>query len=136
MYLCMKSGCRMSGEDFARSKNPVEARAFIVNEQGKDAFLRQATARAREQKMDMTIQENWALSMARIEEYLQSLEQARRLSATHYEVGGCELLLQPLGESNVGRYAFPRTLVTFSGEEREVSSFHRQFMLRFLTLGG
>ena len=84
----------------------------------------------------MTIQENWALSMARIEEYLQGLEDARQISEAHYEVGGCALSLQPVGESKVGSYAFPRTLVTFSGEECEVERFHRQFMLRFLTLGG
>ena len=39
-------------------------------------------------------------------------------------------------ESKVGSYAFPRTLVTFSGEEDAVTRFHRQFMIRFLTLGG
>ena len=84
----------------------------------------------------MTIQENWALSMARIEEYLQSLEEARQISASQYQIGGCELSLQELVESRVGSYAFPRTLVTFSGEEEAVTRFHRQFMIRFLTLGG
>ena len=84
----------------------------------------------------MTIQENWALPAARIEAYLQGLENARRISAMRYEIGGCEISLQPLEESKVGRYAFPRTLVTFSGEEEGVTRFRRQFMLRFLTLGG
>ena len=84
----------------------------------------------------MTIQENWALSMARIEEYLQSLEEAWQISASQYQIGGCELSLQELVESRVGSYAFPRTLVTFSGEEEAVTRFHRQFMVRFLTLGG
>ena len=84
----------------------------------------------------MTIQENWALSMARIEAYLQGLDKARRISQTRYQVGGCEISLQPLAESRVGSYAFPRTLVTFSGEEEAVTRFRRQFMIRFLTLGG
>ena len=84
----------------------------------------------------MTIQENWALSVARIEEYLLGLAQARRISALKYEIDGCELCLQPLEESKVGRYSFPRTLVTFTGEEGAVARFHRQFMVRFLTLGG
>ena len=84
----------------------------------------------------MTIQENWALPTARIEEHLQSLESVRRIAEGHYEVGGCALCLQPLEASKVGSYSFPRTLVTFSGEEQEVERFHRQFMIRFLTLGG
>lgn len=82
------------------------------------------------------IQENWALSMARIEEYLQGLNEARQISASRYQIGGCELSFQELPESRVGSYAFPRTLVTFSGEEEAVARFHRQFMIRFLTLGG
>ena len=84
----------------------------------------------------MTIQENWALPMARIEAYLQGLDKARQISTARYRIGGCELSLLPLTESKVGRYAFPRTLVTFSGEEDAVTRFHRQFMIRFLTLGG
>ena len=84
----------------------------------------------------MTIQENWALSMARIEAYLQDLDEARRISQTRYQVGGCEICLRMQAESRVGSYAFPRTLVTFSGEEDAVTRFHRQFMVRFLTLGG
>ena len=84
----------------------------------------------------MTIQENWALPMARIEAYLQGLDKARRISQTRYQVGGCEICLQMQEESRVGSYAFPRTLVTFSGEEEAVTRFHRQFMIRFLTLGG
>lgn len=82
------------------------------------------------------IQENWALSMARIEEYLQGLNEVRQISASRYQIGGCELSLQELPESWIGSYSFPRTLVTFSGEEKDVAHFHRQFMIRFLTLGG
>ena len=82
------------------------------------------------------IQENWALSMARIKEYLQGLAQARELAQARYAIGGCEVCLQPLEESKVGSYSFPRTLVTFSGEEEAVACFRRQFMIRFLTLGG
>lgn len=84
----------------------------------------------------MTVQENWALSTARIKEYLQGFNEARQISASRYQIGGCELSLQELPESRVGSYSFPRTLVTFSGEEKDVARFHRQFMLRFLTLGG
>ena len=84
----------------------------------------------------MTIQENWALPMARIEEYLQSLEPARQIAEARYAVGGCEISLRPLEDSKIGSYSFPRTLVTFSGEEEDVTRFHRQFMIRFLTLGG
>ncbi|MBR3237168.1 MAG: hypothetical protein IKH34_05235 [Oscillospiraceae bacterium] len=84
----------------------------------------------------MTIRENWALPMERIEEYLQGLAQARELAQARYAIGGCEVCLQPLEESKVGSYSFPRTLVTFSGEEEAVARFHRQFMIRFLTLGG
>ena len=84
----------------------------------------------------MTGQENWALSTARIKEYLQGLNEARQISASRYQIGGCEICLQPQEESRVGSYAFPRTLVTFSGEEEAVARFHRQFMIRFLTLGG
>lgn len=84
----------------------------------------------------MTIQENWALSMARIEAYLQSLDEARQISQGRYQIGGCELSLLPLEESKVGSYTFPRTLVTFSGEENAVTRFRRKFMVRFLTLGG
>ena len=84
----------------------------------------------------MTIQESWALSAERIEEYLLGLEQARQLAEARYEIDGCEICLQPLEESKVSGFAFPRTLVTFSGGECEVKRFHRQFVLRFLTLGG
>ena len=62
----------------------------------------------------MTIQENWALPMTRIEAYLRSLDEARQIAED----------------------SFPRTLVTFFGEEEAVTRFHRQFMIRFLTLGG
>lgn len=84
----------------------------------------------------MTIQENWALPMARIEAYLQNLDEARQISQGRYQVVGCEISLQPLAESRFGNYAFPRTLVTFSEAEDAVTRFHRQFMIRFLTLGG
>ena len=59
----------------------------------------------------MTIQENWALPMARIEAYLQGLDGARRISQTRYQGGGCEICLQMQEESKVGRYAVPRKLV-------------------------
>lgn len=84
----------------------------------------------------MTIQENWALSTARIEAYLQSHDEARQISQGRYQIGGCEISLRPLAESRAGSYSFPRALVTFSGEEDAVTRFHRQFMLRFLSLGG
>ena len=84
----------------------------------------------------MTIQENWALPVARIEAYLRSLDQARQIAEARYAIDGCEICLQPQEERNVGSYSFPRTLVTFSGEEEDVTRFHRQFMIRFLTLGG
>ncbi len=29
IYLCMKSGCRVSGEDFAHSKKPVSQMYFV-----------------------------------------------------------------------------------------------------------
>ena len=84
----------------------------------------------------MMIQENWALPMTRIEAYLRSLDEARQIAEARYEIGGCEIALRPLEESRVGSYAFPRTLVTFSGEEEAVARFRRQFMIRFLSLGG
>lgn len=84
----------------------------------------------------MTIQENWALPMARIEAYLRSLDGARQIAEARYAIDGCEICLQPLEESRVGSYTFPRTLVTFSGEEEDVARFRRQFMIRFLSLGG
>ena len=84
----------------------------------------------------MTIQENWALPMTRIEAYLRSLDEARQIAEVRYAVGGCEIFLQMQQESKVGSYAFTRTLVTFSGEEEAVACFRRQFMIRFLTLGG
>ncbi len=84
----------------------------------------------------MTIQENWALPMARIEEYLRSLEQARQIAEARYAIGDCEVSLLRQEESKIGSYSFPRTLVTFSGEEEAVTRFHKKFMVRFLTLGG
>ena len=84
----------------------------------------------------MTIQENWALPMTRIEAYLRSLDDGRQIAEARYAVDGCEICLQPQEERKVGSYSFPRTLVTFSGEEEDVTRFHRQFMIRFLTLGG
>jgi len=84
----------------------------------------------------MTIQENWALPAARIAEYLQGLDEARQSAEARYEIDGCEIGLRPLEESRVGSYAFPRTLVTFSGDEDAVSRLRRQFTLHFLTLGG
>ena len=84
----------------------------------------------------MTIQENWALPMTRIEAYLRSLDEARQIAEARYAVDGCEICLQPQEERKVGSYSFPRTLVTFSGADDAVTRFHRQFMIRFLTLGG
>ena len=84
----------------------------------------------------MTISENWALPMTRIEAYLRSLDEARQIADARYAVDGCEICLQPQEERKVGSYSFPRTLVTFFGEEEAVTRFHRQFMIRFLTLGG
>jgi hypothetical protein len=84
----------------------------------------------------MTIQENWALPMTRIEAYLLSLDEARQIAEARYEIGGCEIALRPLEESKVGSYSFPRTLVIFTGNEDAVSQFRRQFTLHFLTLGG
>ena len=95
-----------------------------------------AAGGAKAKEADMMIQENWALPTPRVEEYLQGLDEALPISKGWYQIGGCELSLLPLAESKVGSYSFPRTLVTFSGEEEAVTRFHRQFMIRFLTLGG
>ena len=40
IYLCMKSGCRVSGEDFARSKITIKALAFIVNPHAEESAPR------------------------------------------------------------------------------------------------
>ena len=82
------------------------------------------------------IRENWALPVEKIEAYLQGLDRARRTGEAGYEIDGCRLSLQPLAESRVGRWSFPRTLVTFSGEEEAVERFRQQFRVQFLTLGG
>ena len=74
--------------------------------------------------------------MTRIEAYLRSLDEARQIAEARYAVDGCEICLQPQEERKVGSYSFPRTPVTFFGEEEAVTRFHRQFMIRFLTLGG
>ena len=84
----------------------------------------------------MTIQEDWALSLDRIDEYLMGLEGAYRIGELCYRIGGCEVRLHVLPEGGISKYRFQRTLVVFSGEEAEVKHFHRQFMLRFLSIGG
>ncbi len=61
------------------------------------------------------------LSVARIEAYLQDLEQARQISQARYQIGGCKRCPRPPEEGKVDSYSFPRTLVTFPGEEEDVA---------------
>ena len=82
----------------------------------------------------MTINENWAVSTARIEAFFN--EQAGIMFCDGvYKFGDCTITLTP-DTGSIGAITVGRTQVCFEGPEEQVRVIYKRFFLRFLSAGG
>lgn len=83
----------------------------------------------------MVIEENWAISLPRIQAFFTRYPQTR-LDGEAFLLDGCRVTLTALPLGSVGPFPVSRTLVRFEGEELQVRALYREFFLEFLSAGG
>ncbi|MBQ9687332.1 MAG: hypothetical protein IJV41_12440 [Oscillospiraceae bacterium] len=86
--------------------------------------------------VEMTVQENWGVSLPRIREFFQSQRDVKKVRDNHFRFGRCEIFLTERSGGAVGPIPVPRTQVEFAGDERDTEEIRRRFHLRFLSAGG
>lgn len=82
----------------------------------------------------MIVNENWAVSTARIQQFLNEQEDIS-LDDGVYRFGDCTITLTPV-TGNIGTIPVLRTQVCFEGPEEHVKVIYKRFFLRFLSAGG
>ena len=83
----------------------------------------------------MVKEENWAIDPARARAFFAKQPDAV-VSEDSIRIGGCRVTLTPVSGVLLGKWAMPRTLIRFEGDEEAVEAIHRRFFLRFLSAGG
>lgn len=83
----------------------------------------------------MVIEENWAISLPRLQAFFAGYPQVRQDGNT-FLLDGCRITLTALPPGSVGPFPVARTLVRFEGEEAQVRTLYREFFLEFLSAGG
>ena len=84
----------------------------------------------------MRICEIWGITPERIREYLLEEEKLYMTGPDRYTNGTVTVSLNALPPRVLGSFAFPQTQLVFEGGDRETESFHRRFVLRFISAGG
>lgn len=84
----------------------------------------------------MRICEIWGITPERIREYLLEEEKLYMTEPGRYTNGSVTVSLNAMLPRVLGSCAFPQTQLVFEGGDRETESFHRRFVLRFISAGG
>ena len=82
----------------------------------------------------MRINENWAVSTARIQQFLNQQDDVI-LNHGVYKFGDCTITLTP-DTGNIGAFTINRTQVCMEGPKEQVEVIYNRFFLRFLSAGG
>ena len=82
----------------------------------------------------MRINENWAVSTARIEAFFNEQPDVSCCDGV-YKFGDCTITLMP-DMGNIGAITVSRTQVCFEGPDEQVKDIYKRFFLRFLSAGG
>ena len=82
----------------------------------------------------MMINENWAVSKKRIDEFFLSLDGIRKYGDT-YAYKGCTVTLTETS-GQVGSIPVSRTQIVITGDDEDVGALYKRFFLRFLSAGG
>jgi len=83
----------------------------------------------------MTIDENWAVSHGRIEEFFIDTVGAKKDGET-LRSSSCEIRLEAVEALMLGRWPTVRTHIVMTGPEEELRPMYRRFFLRFVSAGG
>ena len=84
----------------------------------------------------MRICEIWGITPERIREYLLEEEKLYMTESGRYTNGSVTVSLNAMPPRVLGAFAFPQTQLVFEGGDSEAESFHRRFVLRFISAGG
>lgn len=83
----------------------------------------------------MVKEENWAIAPERVRAFFAEQPDAEAADDS-FQISGCRVILTPVSGVLLGKWAMPRTLIRFEGDERAVEAVYRRFFLRFLSAGG
>ena len=83
----------------------------------------------------MVKEENWAIDPERVRAFFAEQPDAV-VSGNGFQFGGCRVILTPASGTLLGKWAMPRTIIRFEGDEKAVEAIYRRFFLRFLSAGG
>ena len=80
----------------------------------------------------MILEENWAVAPARVRAFFAGQEDCTQ-TPEGFSLGGCTVTLTGAEGNLLGKWAIPRSIVRFEGEEDAVKSVYRRFFLTFLS---
>ena len=83
----------------------------------------------------MRKEENWAVDTNRICAFFREQADVREENGI-FTFGSCFITLIPQSGDAMNKWAIPRTVLIFEGNEDDVQAIHRRFFLRFLSAGG
>ena len=83
----------------------------------------------------MVKEENWAIDPERARVFFAEQPDAEA-TADGFQLNGCRVTLTPVSGVLLGKWATPRTIIRFEGDEEAVEAIYRRFFLRFLSAGG
>ena len=83
----------------------------------------------------MVKEENWAIAPERVRAFFEEQSDAEAVDNS-FQISGCRVTLTPTSGTLLGKWAMPRTLIRFEGDEEAVEAIYRRFFLRFLSAGG
>lgn len=84
----------------------------------------------------MHIDENWAVSLDRVQQFFAEQSDVILDSENRYLYADCIISLQTVSPQSGLPFVIPRTRILIDGNEADVKTIHRRFFLRFLSAGG
>lgn len=84
----------------------------------------------------MYIDENWAVSLERIQHFFSEQEDVYCDIDGHYHYKNCIITLERKSPTLTEPISIARTRLIMDGPDDEITVIHRRFFLRFLSAGG
>ena len=82
------------------------------------------------------IDELWTVSIDEAKAFTEQQDGIIKKADAVYLYGGCVIGLSEAQDHVLGGMSFPRVRLELSGDEADVSEFHRRFVLRIMSAGG
>ncbi len=83
----------------------------------------------------MILEENWSISPQRIEQFLLTQPDVTK-TATGFQYRTCQIILNPVQGTLMGKWQQQRTLIRMEGEDTDTKQIQRRIFLQFLSAGG